>query len=87
MQQKPSPEIIRLVAVFFLSNKSTVRETANFFGISKSTAHNYLHKYLITVDKDLFKQVKNLLDTNFEVKHIRGGNATKIKYEKQKGGN
>jgi len=85
MQKQPNYQSIRTVALFFLSNNSTVRDTANFFYVSKSTVHNYLHKYLKDIDYNLYKKVQKQLDNNFSEKHLRGGNATKIKFENKKG--
>ena len=71
-------------AYFILNNKSTIRATAKEFGIPKSTVHHNLSNKLKYINYSLYKQVKNLLNENFSVKHIHGGEATKIKYEKLK---
>lgn len=69
------------LATYFLVNKSTIRKTAEAFSISKSSVHNYFNKHLCKIDINLYKQVKKLLNKNRIEKHIRGGLATKLKYQ------
>ena len=71
-------------AKFILINKSTVRETAKAFGVSKSTVHKDLTERLFAVDKELFSAVRKLLNENLNERHIRGGQATKLKFKKKK---
>ena len=71
-------------AKFMLVNKSTVRETAKAFGVSKSTVHKDLTEKLFYIDKGLFSQVRKLLNQNLSERHIRGGQATKLKFKKKK---
>ena len=71
-------------AEFMLRNKCTVREMSRYFYVSKSTIHNDLSKRLKTLNYALYMQVDKILKFNFEVKHIRGGKATKQKYLKRK---
>jgi putative DeoR family transcriptional regulator (stage III sporulation protein D) len=61
-------------------NGATVRETAHFFGTSKSTVHKLLTGQLKTADPALFAQVRQVLDKNKAERHLRGGQATKEKY-------
>ena len=68
------------LACYILDEKTTIRKTALAFGISKSTVHNDLSKRLKHINFSLYKKVKKLLNTNFEERHIRGGEATKQKY-------
>ncbi len=71
-------------AKFILINKSTVRETAKAFGVSKSTVHKDLTEKLFYLDKELFTSVRKLLNENLSERHIRGGQATKLKFKKKK---
>jgi len=80
-------ELCLEIAQYFLDHKSTVRKTAQYFNISKSSVHNYLHKKLPLVNSLLFAQVQQILDTNSAEKHLRGGQATKIRYKKLKNKN
>ncbi|MBR1925581.1 MAG: sporulation transcriptional regulator SpoIIID [Clostridia bacterium] len=68
-------------ANFFIKQKSTIRKTANYFCVSKSAMHIYLHKKLKKIDYNLFLKVQFLLNKNNQEKHIRGGFATKLKYK------
>lgn len=64
----------------FLSNCATVREVAKLTGYSKSTVHKDLNERLYYINEDLYQKVRELLDYNKGVRHIRGGLATKRKY-------
>ena len=69
------------IAVYMLENSCTVRDAAKAFGISKSTVHKDVTSNLKNVNKALFQDVRNLLETNKAERHFRGGMATKLKYE------
>ncbi len=72
------------VAIYMLENKATVRGTATYFGISKSTVHKDVSKTLKRVNPPLHKEVEKLLLFNKSERHIRGGEATKQKYATKK---
>ncbi len=59
---------------------ATVRQTAQFFAVSKSTVHVDVTRRLRRIDRDLYDRVRAVLDENKRERHIRGGNATKEKY-------
>ena len=67
-----------------LEKKTTVRQTAKVFGVSKSTVHKYVTERLEEVYPLLAKEVKQVLEKNKSERHIRGGMATKLKYQQQK---
>ena len=67
-------------ARYIIDNNATVRDTAKKFGISKSTVHKDITVRLPETDKVLSKLVKNVLEKNKSERHIRGGEATKLKY-------
>ncbi len=69
------------LAVYMIENRATVRAAAKHFGISKSTVHKDLTERLESVNKILYLQVKEILEINKQERHIRGGLATKKKYE------
>ena len=71
------------MAVYMIETGATVRETARKFGISKSTVHKTLTEKLPRCNYILYKQVRTVLDKNKQERHIRGGMATKRKYEKK----
>ncbi len=62
----------------------TVRACAAHFGSSKSTVHKDVTERLPALDPALFKTVQAVLDLNLRERHLRGGNATKHKYEARK---
>ena len=73
------------LANYVIENKSTVREAAKKFYISKSTVHKDIVERLQAFDKDLYLEVKRVLDENKAERHLRGGMATLKKYlEKDK---
>ena len=72
------------LAVYMIETGATVRKTANHFGISKSTVHKDLSQRLPQQNMVLFQQVRQILDENKAQRHIRGGLATKRKYEQAK---
>ena len=73
-----------ILAKYIIENKSTVRSTARNFGISKSTVHKDITEKLKNSDVILYYEVKKILEINKEERHIRGGEATRKKYEKLK---
>ena len=72
------------LAEYIIEHNSTVRATAKIFGISKSTVHKDLTERLKKVNPQLYKQVRKVLDVNKQERHIRGGLATKHKYEAER---
>ena len=65
---------------YIRENKTTVRATARKFNISKSTVHKDVSERLKKINRELYKEVRDVLDVNKQERHIRGGIATKIKY-------
>ena len=72
------------LANYVIDNKSTVREAAKKFGVSKSTVHKDVTERLKKYNPGLYRQVKKILEKNKEERHIRGGIATREKYRQQK---
>ncbi len=68
------------LAEYLISNKSTVRDTAKKYGISKSTVHKDLADRLPNINPIIAAQAKEVMDINKAERHIRGGEATKHKY-------
>ncbi|MCL6457801.1 MAG: sporulation transcriptional regulator SpoIIID [Gorillibacterium sp.] len=65
-----------------VETKQTVRTIAKEFGVSKSTVHKDLTERLPDINPDLANQVKTILEYHKSIRHLRGGEATKIKYKK-----
>ena len=72
------------LAVYIIENNATIRSAAKHFGCSKSTVHKDLSVRLPVLDKSLYTQVRSVLEHNLAERHIRGGNATKAKFQEQK---
>ena len=72
------------LAEYIIENGATVREAAKQFGVSKSTVHKDVGTRLEKINKCLYIRVKNVLELNKSERHIRGGMATKNKYERNK---
>ncbi|MEN6349443.1 MAG: sporulation transcriptional regulator SpoIIID [Syntrophomonas sp.] len=68
------------IAKYILQTSHTVRQTAEVFGISKSTVHKDVSERLPRINQEMADQVKNILDKNKAERHIRGGEATRQKY-------
>ena len=77
-------EIILDMANYILENHTTIRATAREFNTPKSTVHHNLSFKLKYINYPLFIRVKKLMEENFSIKHIHGGESTKNKYQKLK---
>lgn len=69
-------------ANYMLNTKKTIRQIARIYNVSKSTVHKDLHERLVEIDIDLYNKVNSILKYHIDVRHIRGGEATKKKYKK-----
>ncbi len=72
------------VAQYIADNKCTVRAAAKQFDTSKSTVHKDMIDRLPLLNAALASEVKEVLAENKAERHIRGGLATKAKYEAEK---
>ena len=71
------------LAIYIIETGATVRTAAQHFGISKSTVHKDLSQRLPQCNMRLYQQVRQVLDINKSQRHIRGGMATRRKYQLQ----
>mgnify|MGYP000131747161 CR=1 FL=1 len=62
------------IANYIIDHNATVRQTAKKFGISKSTVHKYINPALAA-------RARIVLNINKSERHIRGGMATREKYQ------
>lgn len=69
-------------ANYMIKTEDTIRTIANVFKVSKSTVHKDLHERLLYINKDLYDKVYDILQYHIDIRHIRGGQSTKKKYEK-----
>ncbi|MBQ7399238.1 MAG: sporulation transcriptional regulator SpoIIID [Clostridia bacterium] len=72
------------LARYIVETGATVRDAAKHFGVSKSTVHKDVGIRLGTINKCLYIRVKEVLERNKSERHLRGGMATKMKYEKKR---
>lgn len=68
------------LAKYIIDKKTTVRAAAKKFGVSKSTVHKDVTERLIKINPILAKEARAILEKNKAERHIRGGQATKLKY-------
>ncbi len=75
-------ERTRELGLYVLETGATVRAAAERFGVSKSTVHKDLTERLERVDRLLWLRVRVVLDRNKAERHLRGGEATRRRYER-----
>ena len=80
MKEQPNKRAV-ILGQYILEHKATVRGAALEFGISKSTVHKDVSERLKHIAPQLYEKVKDVLEVNKQERHIRGGLATKRKYE------
>lgn len=71
------------IANYIVKSRSTVRQAAKQFGVSKSTVHKDVTERLLKINPSLAKEARKVLDINKSERHIRGGLATREKYLKE----
>ncbi len=71
------------IANHMVENGTTIRQTGKIFGVARMTVYRDITERLPQFDKDLYQQVLNILNHHKEIRHIRGGEATKNKYQKR----
>lgn len=80
LKEQPNKRAV-LLGQYIIDHNATVRSTAGKFGISKSTVHKDVSDRLKIIAPQLYEKVKDVLEINKQERHIRGGLATKRKYE------
>ena len=68
---------------YLVEHQATVRMAAQVFGVSKSTVHKDVTHTLRHVNPPLYTEVQKLLCKNKQERHLRGGEATRLKYCEQ----
>lgn len=74
-------ERCEMLAKYIITHGATVRTAAKSFGISKSTVHKEVTERLRTVNAGLYLEAREILEKNKAERHLRGGEATKKRYE------
>ena len=70
-------------ANYIISTNDTVRDIAKIFKVSKSTVHKDLHDRLKEINIELYNKVDTILKYHTDIRHIRGGESTRLKYLNQ----
>ena len=73
---------VKQEAKYILSTKETLRNVAKKFHVSKSTVHKDISERLEKVSPELSTRIRNILDEHIMIRHIKGGESTKEKYQK-----
>lgn len=77
-------ERCEILGEYLVANRATVRAVAAHFAISKSTVHKDVTERLYHKNPTLHSAVKEILDENKSERHLRGGEATRMKYLKKR---
>jgi len=72
-------------ARYMLESGATVRHCARQFGVSKTTIHKDMRERLPRLDGEMSRQVDRILARNLQERHLRGGAATKRKFQEMRG--
>jgi putative DeoR family transcriptional regulator (stage III sporulation protein D) len=65
---------------YMVEHGATIRSTAEFYGVSKSTVHYDLMYKLKQVNPYLYCRVRCVIEDNLRCRHLRGGDSTRRKY-------
>ena len=69
-------------AEYIAETGATVRQTARMLGVSKSTVHKDMETRLPQLSSALACEVAQVFAKNKAERHLRGGEATRRRYEK-----
>ena len=72
------------IAQYIISSKSTMRQAARKYAISKTTVCTDMLVRLPLVNPRLADEVSKVLSGNHAERHVRGGEATKRRWEEVK---
>ena len=75
---------VREIAAYIVDTGATVRRCARQFGVSKTTVHKDMRERLPRVCPALAEAVARVLQFNRADRHIRGGDATRRKYQRRR---
>lgn len=69
------------VARYMIDHRATVRQAAGVFGLSKSSVHKDMSVRLRQISPGLHSEVADLMQYNKAVRHLRGGESTRRRYQ------
>lgn len=73
---------VKQEAEYVIKSNETLRSVAKKFKVSKSTVHKDLSERLSIISPELAKKIRIILDEHIMIRHIKGGESTKEKYQK-----
>ena len=85
MNRETDKDRCEILAEYLIEHSATVRSVAYAFSVSKSTVHKDITEKLEQINPDLYDRVRRILDRNKSERHLRGGEATRVKYMKRRG--
>jgi putative DeoR family transcriptional regulator (stage III sporulation protein D) len=74
-------ERVLQIAAYIVEYHCTVRRAATIFNVSKSTVHKDVAERLPRLNENLAQEARAVLNTNKAERHLRGGEATRKKYQ------
>ena len=75
-------ERAHMLGEYIAATGATVRAAAQRFEISKSTVYSDVTQHLRESDRELFEKVRCVLEKNKAERHLRGGLATRKRWQK-----
>lgn len=69
------------ISAYIIETGGTVRDAAKIFKVSKSTVHKDMTERLPRINNMLAREVRRVLSRNKAERHLRGGQATFLKYK------
>lgn len=69
-------------AKYIIKTKDTLRNTALKFNVCKTTVYMDLTTRLPKIDEKLYQQVNEVFKLHNLDKHLKGGEATRLKYKR-----
>lgn len=75
MKVKERIELVLDLGNYIVSTGSTIRATAEHFGLPKSNVHYAVTKSLPKIDPILYDDVLDVIELNFSARSVRGGKA------------
>ena len=78
---------VREEAAYIIAHGATVRQTARVLGMSKSTVHKDMEMRLPQVSAPMAREVSRVFAKNRAERHLRGGEATRQRYQRLRGQN
>ena len=72
------------IGQYIVETGTTVRQAATRFGLSKSSVHKDMGERLPRIHYALAQDVRGVLAYHKSVRHLRGGEATRAKYQRRR---